>query len=163
MKIKPNDIYRWSYSADFIKGRFEPYWAVSRYAICRAFSDGELYLEDSFWSCGDNRRFYQDDVDNGHVELKFLGNFDELEKLNDNPEYYKPEDIVNLNHANSSRDNIYIRKGATRDINIIRKLIQDSIESQEIKIQSLQKTIELNKKQLNNLTEDNKGGVCVFT
>ncbi len=163
MKIKLNDIYRWSYSSDYIKGRFEPYWAVSRYGICCAYSDGELYIEDTFWGCGDNRRFCQEDIDNGHIELVYLGNFNELGKLTDNPEYYKPEDIVNLNHSNSSSNNIYLRKGAARDVNCIKELIKSSIESQEMKIQSLQRTVELNKKQLDDLAEENKDRVCVYS
>jgi hypothetical protein len=49
------------------------------------------------------------------LELTLLGNFDELERIDDYEAVnYDPNDIVNLNHSNSSRGNVYRRKGSSR-------------------------------------------------
>lgn len=107
--LKEGDVFRWSYSDPNIQDRpWGSYHCCSRIAVVR----GGM-LRDTYWIGGDNRSFGLDDLP--RLELKRLGNLSELEPhMEYDADYYDDADIVDLNHANSTRGNFYIRKGAVR-------------------------------------------------
>lgn len=110
------DIYRWSYKKSDDNDRFS-YWAKSRIAIVR---NGRLH--DTYWmfdlenchSTSDGRNWSLDEATHT-LELQLLANINDLQKDSfGKADYYDDADIVNLNHANCSSGNFYIRKGAER-------------------------------------------------
>lgn len=112
LAFKEGDIFRWSYKEDGDDRAWGRYHCCSRIAI---FCKGRL--RDTYWQIGtsfsDGRSFGADEAD--RLVLEFVANIDDLEKSSEfNDEYYDNADIVNLNHANSTRGNFYLRKGAVR-------------------------------------------------
>lgn len=113
LTLREGDIYRWSYRESGDDRAWGRYHCCSRIAIVH---NGRLH--DTYWMIGQTtasggRKF--DAHEAVKLLLERLGHFAELEKTHEyNEEYYDDSDIVNLNHANSSRGNFYLRKGATR-------------------------------------------------
>lgn len=129
MDFKNNDVIRWWYSEEELKRRRDgnnggtTYWCNSQLAI---FKDGHFY--DTYWgSYGDNKRISLEKLGN-EVEFKYLGNLDDYEKHSDPYKRYSLDDILNLNHANNSRDNIYLKKGAKIDRNVVEENLKDELE-----------------------------------
>ena len=107
--LRDGDVYRWRYKEPSDRdGEWGRYHCCSRIAV---FKDGRLW--DTYWSSGsDNRSFGPPDWPK--LELTLLGNFADFETATDDLSFYAEADVMNLSHANSSRGNLYIRKGATR-------------------------------------------------
>jgi hypothetical protein len=112
-ELKEGDIYRWSYREPGDDATWGRYHCCSRIGVVR---NGMLH--DTYWQIGNNfgngRSFA---IPNGlsNIDLTFVANFADLERADEhNEDYYADADIVNLNHANSSRGNFYLRKGAKR-------------------------------------------------
>lgn len=112
-QLQEGDIYRWNYSDPKTDNRsWGSYHCCSRIAIV---SRG--LLRDTYWQIGqsfsDGRSFRTEDLPK--LELTRLGNMTDLEKVPEyQADYYDDADIVNLNHANSTSGNFYLRKGAVR-------------------------------------------------
>ena len=112
-KLKDGDVYRWLYRDPKTDNRaYGSYHCCSRFAIVH---QGRLY--DTYWMIGQSfnggRSFGADDL--VKLELTRLGNLADLEKAREyQADYYNDADIVDLNHANSTRGNFYLRKGSVR-------------------------------------------------
>jgi hypothetical protein len=115
-KLNEGDVFRWNYrDPDADNHQYDGrYHCCSRIAIVR---NGRL--RDTYWMIGDSfasdgtRTFGIDDL--SRIALTHLGNMADLEKVPEyQSDYYADADIVDLNHANSSRGNFYLRKGAVR-------------------------------------------------
>ena len=164
MEYRKGDIVYWSYTKEELKRKNHgnnngtTYWCCSGIAVF----NGERFV-DTYWGGGDsmNKAFSIDDIEKSHEIREYVGNFDELDKQSDYTRasdlenYYKSEDIVNLNHSNNSRGNLYLRKGAKKDIGVIRdslqyqkKNIEENLKYGAIKLKDIESTIE-------NLTEEN--------
>jgi hypothetical protein len=111
--IRDGDIFHWRYADERPDdlGPWRRYHCKSQFAVA---NDGKL--TDTYWGGASSH-----DVSVSYEEarklwsLTYLGNFDGLKKVPEyEGEYYDENDIVNLNHANSSRGNFYIRVGAKR-------------------------------------------------
>lgn len=111
--LRDGDIYRWSYREPGDDGAWGRYHCCSNIAIVRSG-----WLHDTYWMIGDSfsshgRKFGLDDLHKLH--LTFVANFADLNKAHERDEdYYDDDDIVNINHANSTKGNFYLRKGAKR-------------------------------------------------
>lgn len=110
--VSDGAVYSWSYKETNDPGPYGDYHCCSRIGI---FQNGELH--DTFWgfpeSYGNSRKFGLDRMKD--LKLKFLGNLRDYEKRSEYAEaYYDSEDVMNLNHSNSSRGNFYVRKSARR-------------------------------------------------
>jgi hypothetical protein len=124
--MKEGDFYRWRYS-DKARKQYQHkidagtlYWCKSQISRFNG-----TYLIDTFWSSGSSN----DRVKiNSDIEFSFIANESDLENISEyNQDKYNPRDIVNLNHSNSSRGNLYIRKGATecretKNANLVREI-----------------------------------------
>lgn len=144
---------------DLLKFWSQPYlayWATSRIYICKQNADGSLFLEDTWCPCGDNKRLDQNDI-----ILEYIGNFDELEKFTGDKNHYNPNDLVDLNHSNSSRGNLYIKKGAKKCLETIRAHIQRQIEEKEYQAKSAAQDVIRYKKVLDELAENNLDNVWI--
>ena len=158
---REGDIVRWWLTDKELKRRKDgnnggtTYWCASQIAV---FKDGRFW--DTYWgSSHDNKNFQPESIGDTH-EVKFIANFDELDEISySSHEYlskmYDESDFVNLNHANSSRGNLYIRKGAKKKIAIIEESYERKITELKSKIDHLKWTLEQTEKEFANLTEDN--------
>ena len=119
-EFREDDVFRWRYRDPKLDGDYLNYWAKSRIAIV---TNG--ILRDTFWATGDNSTWDARD----RLDLTYLGNLGDYDKR---PEwhavYYDDADCLDLNHANSSKGNFYIRKGAERSVAKVRETIRLRIE-----------------------------------
>lgn len=109
-QLREGDIYRWSYqNPNASHGLYGNYHCCSRIAVVH-----HGRLRDTYWhSWSDGRSFGVEDLP--ALDLKFIGNFANLDPAKEyQADYYDDADIVDLNHANSTRGNLYLRKGAKR-------------------------------------------------
>ena len=158
--MKLNDIYRWSYNsvkyAQLKTAWNDIYWATSQICICKQDVEGNLYLEDTYWYCGDNKRLEPEDVD-----LEYLGNFEELDKFTGKTCHYNSKDLVDINHRNNPSGNTYIKKGAKKCIETIRAHIKRQIEEKEYRAKSAAEDVIRYKEVLENLSEENLDKVWI--
>ncbi len=137
--MKQGDIFSWRWKADHPRreqcnGTGTLYWCMSQIAVV----DERGELVDTYWHGRDGHRVGADDVD-----LEFIANTDDIVAASEEMRnYYADSDIVNLNHANSSRDNFYLRKGAKRCPDKIRASLNYKIECAEIERRSAERTVE---------------------
>jgi hypothetical protein len=154
--MQEGDIFRWKYNKETLKGMQSSidagtlYWCVSQIAVFRSG-----FLVDTYWRTNSEYlRFDQESIE-GALELEYLGNFHDLEKIPDRIEhYYSASDVVNLNHPNSSRDNVYIKKGSKKNLEKMKALLQCDIEQAEEKLQYYSREIERLKYLQDNITVD---------
>ena len=158
---REGDIVVWWFTEKELKRRNHgnnggtTYWSASQIAV---FEDGRFW--DTYWVSNHyNKNFTPESIGDTH-KVKFIANFDELDKIDySSCEYlskmYDESDIVNLNHANSSRGNLYLRKGAKKKINIIKESYERKIAELKSKIDHWKWTLEQTEKEFENLTEDN--------
>lgn len=167
MKVKLNDIYRWSYTAKTLEklnhgqNNGTTYWAVSRFCICKQRTNGEFYLEDTFGSY-ENRIFEIDQIDD-KIELEYLGNFDDLIQIDEhNTIYYDDSDIVDITHGNSFRKEIYLKKDAKKSLNKVIRIMTSNIETLTRKIESAKYSLDKWKNDLAKLTEENLDNIYLY-
>lgn len=147
--FKEGDIFYWHYKDKPTDGAWGVYHCKSQIAVMR-----NGLLVDTYWSgYSDSTRFKPGD---GRIELRFISNIEDLEPKDEMvANYYDDAEIVNLNHANSSRGNFYIRKGAKRSPEKMIEAIRYKKEKAEAEIRSANWTIERLDKSLK---EINDGG-----
>jgi len=99
-------------------------------------------LWDTYWRVGQSfsgcRSFGLNDL--FKIELTRLGNLSDLEKAPEyQAEYYDDADIVDLNHANSTKGNFYLRKGAVRSqkkmLEVARSKLERSLSEERYAVQ----------------------------
>jgi len=160
MNIKLNDIYRWSWTDDKLKhlnhgnNGGTTYWCVSQICVVKQYKSGELYLEDTYWHGNSNRVFDLSQIGK-NIELEYLGNFDELVEFKDDVNFYDEKEILNLNHPNSSRGNIYIKRGVKRSLEKMKNYAAFLIGEKEREISYLKNSVERLKVKLSELSEEN--------
>lgn len=122
--LREGGIFRWRYREPGDDRSYGRYHCCS----CIGIVDPSGRLRDTFWSHGgDGRSFGKDDLPK--LDLTYLGNMSDLEKASEyQADYYDDEDIVNLNHSNSTRDNFYLRKGAKRSAKKMLQVAQRKLE-----------------------------------
>lgn len=86
----------------------------------------------------------------------YVGNINELEEADPRQRaYYLDEDCVDLRHANNSSDgNFYIRKGAKKNLDKMKRVLQREIRDKEESIEYVLRHIRNSKALLQELTED---------
>lgn len=123
--MKEGDIYWWRYKEHF-GSRADLYWCKSRIAIS---SEGKLF--DTFWNDK-----HHEELDLGKIDIEYQGNPEEMDKIGKyDIQYFKSEDIVNMNHSNNSNASIYIKKGSKRNQEIMLYLVKQKISEKESSIQ----------------------------
>lgn len=132
--MNEGDIFRWSYRAP--KDHM-PYHCRSRIAI---FHNG--LLTDTYWGTPYDNESWDIPAARANLDLEFIANLNDLEKIPEwNEVYYGPTDFVNLNHANSSRGNAFVRKGAKRSAEKMLQVVHYNIERARSRIASLTRDI----------------------
>lgn len=145
--IVDGDIYRWRYKDEKPEhlAAWGRYHCKSRIAIANA---GRLF--DTYWGGfgSDSARWTYADAE-AQLELTRLGNFSELEKRPDyETMYYDAADIVDLRHPNSSRDNVYIRKGAPRSKAKMLSVLLERVETSERELNYAKLRIERDRERI---------------
>jgi len=130
--MKVNDVYRWSY---IDPPKIDPYWCKSQIIIVSKNNNDEFLLEDTYWSGGSSTRIFKEHEVGKTIEIQFLGNLDDYEKISKyHTRYYNPKDILDISHKNSMGDLIYLKKGAQKDLQIMEKELQYQITKCEDEI-----------------------------
>lgn len=156
---KHGDIFRWSWNEETRKSKKLSeragtlYWCCSR--IC-------VFKEDNkFWDtyCGgsdynNDKRFTIEQAET-MLDLKYVANFDDLEISQPYKRaYYDDKDCVDLNHANSSRGNFYIKKGAKKSIDKMSLVLERAIEDAKSEAERAKRRLVQLTEELNKLSED---------
>jgi hypothetical protein len=130
-KFKDGDIFKWRWKDDdrhMDCGPYRSYHCKSQIAVAK---DGQLF--DTFWGDWSSDRVINLDK----VIITFLGNENEMEKINEcDAQFYKGEDIVDMNHSNNTRAPVYLKPGAKRDAETMRAVIEHELSDQECTIRS---------------------------
>jgi len=133
LAIKDGDIFRWRYKDEQPEHRraWGRYHCKSQIAVAR---DG--ILRDTYWNDNSSGTIWSYDEAERLLELSFVANFADLEKRDElAAAYYDDADCVSLNHANSTRGNFYIRKGAKRSKSKMLDTLADQIAKAESEIE----------------------------
>ncbi|QHZ59846.1 hypothetical protein HWD03_gp115 [Alteromonas phage vB_AmeM_PT11-V22] len=150
------DIYWWSWNDnEYDKRQHEVrsgtlYWCRSRIGIVN-----EDHLVDTYWSNSSNNEFFSKEKALDMLDLTYVGNMSDLIKADPRQRaYYLDEDCVDLNHPNSSSGNFYVRKGAKKNLNKMKRVLQREIRDKERSIEHVLSQIKNSKALLEELTED---------
>lgn len=128
--MKDGDVYFWHWKKP---GDFMPYhcWAQKAVVI-------NGFLKDTYWHDGGEKPLNVDDI-----KAEYQGNIHEMAVIHENEiDYYRPEDVVDMRHANSSRAKIYVKQGTIRNAACMRKHIKYRIECAEREIRMAESLIE---------------------
>lgn len=128
--LKDGDVYFWRWKAP---KDFMPYHCRSQIAVVE-----NGVLKDTFWSSGGERMLRPEDI-----ETEYQGNIHEMTEIREyEVDYYRPEDVVDMRHSNSSRAKIYAKPGAARNADCMLAHIQYRIERAQSEIRSAESLIE---------------------
>lgn len=161
MNYKKDDIVRWYYSSMYLaslKG-YSPYHCRSQIAVF----NGEKFV-DTYWYGSDNFYFGLDRIgESNDIVVEYVGNFADLEKqstgLSYLERYYDKNDIINLNHANDTSGNLYLKKGAKRSLKVMKESLENKVRDAESQIMYLGNSLAKYRQDLNDLTEETIGGI----
>jgi hypothetical protein len=151
MELKLNDVYKFRYNEDYIKNNSYPYHCFDGQLIVKQKSDGSLYLEDTYWSCGDNKWFtLEKALKQGTLE--FICNLEDVEKCDrDDYKYYNEDDIFDLSYQSGCYARYRKKKGAVRSAEVMRRTIKRGIEKAQSDIQWAERQIERGNEYLEKL------------
>ncbi len=138
MDIKKGDIFEWRYKDEKKHSDYLNYWCCTRTALAN-----DTHLVDIYWGDNSGSRGIET-FENALLkwDLKLIANIDDLEKIEDwQNVYYRPEDIVNLNHSNNSRGNVYRRKGSTRNRKVMSEYAMRCLEGYRYKVESATRSV----------------------
>ena len=95
-------------------------------------------LKDTFWHDGGENALRIEDID-----IEYQGNLHEMAEIRDHEtNYYRPEDVVDMRHSNSSRATIYVKPGVKRNVDRMREHLDYRIERARAEISSAESLIE---------------------
>ena len=159
IELKEGDIYFWEYSSEYIEARIYSnglstlYWCCSQIATVR---DGKLL--DTYWCSGDNSKDVGNLLEKGCVKeenLTYVGNFSGLRKAQPYERaHYLDEDCINLNHANSSSGNFYIKKDAKKSLEKMKKVLHRKKQHISNEIRYLERQLGEVSRDLDTLNEE---------
>lgn len=144
MNFQEGDIYRWTYKDIGSNTSTTAYWCKSQIAY---FKDSKLF--DTYWS--DRSIWFPLETVEKVLNLEYIENFNNLEELKDNKEYYKEEDIIDLSHPNSYGKLLYKKKGAGRNRQVMIELAKYALDEWKRKKESAVYNIIRAQSELNNL------------
>lgn len=149
---KEGDVFAWSYK-DIDLNSSTQYWCCSMVGVVA--SNGIMY--DTFWGIGINdsgRYFTQDDLES-KIDVKFLANLNDYETCKrEDRAYYHDKDFLDLSNSNNGNRFFYLRKGATKSLDKMRKILERNLKDAEYKLTSAQQNLEWEKRKLEELTLD---------
>lgn len=120
--FKEGDIFRWRYLDEKPEdlGGYRRYHCKSQIAI---FKKGEL--RDTYWGSSADELV----LDPSWIILDFQGNCHEMQTVPPFEKvFYRPEDLMDMNHANNSRAPVYVKVGAARNPEVMKAYYEYAIE-----------------------------------
>jgi hypothetical protein len=131
IEIKLNDVFSFRFNEAETKKRFDPYHCFDGTLIVKQSNDGGLYLEDTYWSSGENKSFTVSEALKLGV-LTFKCNLDDVQKIEKHDlKYYNDEDIIHLHIHGGYRSQNFIMKGTERSKEAMISHLQGEIEESE--------------------------------
>lgn len=144
-------VFSWSYK-EVDHNNSMQYWCCSQTGVVA--SNGVMY--DTFWGVGINsegRRFNLEDL-GSKIEVKYIANLNDYELSRKEDQcYYDDKDLLNLSNSNN-RGIYYLRKGAVKSLDKMKKILERNVKDAEQKLKSAQNSLEWEKRQLEELTID---------
>ena len=136
MELKLNDVYKFRYNEIWQEKIFMSSHCFDGQLVVRQRRNGELYLEDTYWSSHDssNRNFtLEKALEQGTLTL--ICNYDDVEKCERYKfDYYANEDVFNLSTQHMCYGEYYKRKGAERSPAKMEAVLNDKIMNCEDQI-----------------------------
>lgn len=132
--LTEGDIFRWRYKDEKPEdlGGYRRYHCKSQIAV---FEKGTL--RDTYWGSSN-----EDRLDQARVTLTFQGNRHEMTVIPSwEREFYRHEDLVDMNHPNNSRAEVYVKAGAGRDAERMRAYFEYAIDRAKSDISSAHRRI----------------------
>lgn len=163
MEYKNGDIFRWRYTSKHFKSMSDhtsPYWCKS----CICYFENDVFV-DTYWEHaqeGISAYSFKYGLHKNHIILEYIANMYDLKEGNEwSKLYYHPANVINISHVNSSRGNIYIRKDAKRDINIIRESILINKQTFLHDIESAKHSLERIEKEISEIDNQDIDSIIV--
>ena len=159
---KEGAVFSWSYKHLDYNNSMQ-YWCCSQTGVVA--SNGVMY--DTFQGIGINstgRRFNLEDLES-KIEVKYIANLNDYELSRKEDQcYYDDKDLLDLSNSNN-RGIYYLRKGAVKSLDKMKKILERNIKDAEQKLKSAQNSLEWEKRQLEEITIDSyicaRGAVSV--
>ena len=147
---KEGDVFSWYYK-DIDPNSSTQYWCCSQTGVVA--SNEVMY--DTFWGIGINengRRFILEDVDS-KIEISLIANLNDYESCRKEDRcYYDDKDFLDLSNSNNGNRYFYLRKGAVKSLDKMRKVLERNVKDAEYKLKSAQQNLEWEKSKLAELT-----------
>jgi len=125
---------------------FEPNHCFDGQLVIKKY-DGELILEDTYWSSNGRRFKIQEAIDKG--EMKFVCNLNEVSLIKESETvYYDDSHIFNLSYQHGCYRKFAIKKGAKRSAKKMIKIIEHKISDEKYNIKYSNRNIELLEEKL---------------
>ncbi len=166
MELKLNDVYRFIYHNEILEKIYEPYWCFDGQLIVKQDKNGNMYLEDTYWSFYDkennvfksnscSKRFsLEEALKQG--KLFYKCNLDDVEMISEyDTNYYADEDIFDLSYQHGCKKLLFKRKGAQKSITKMESVLNKEIENIEAQIRYLTWKLEKVKENLEELKNGN--------
>lgn len=131
MELKLNDVYKFQYNEKHRTQMYDPYHCFDGQLIAKIGNVGYLYLEDTYWNSGGNRRFpLEQALKQG--TLTYICNLDEIEKISESDmSYYADEDVFDLSTQHHCYKAFYKRKNAEKSFDKMERVLIRKIEEIE--------------------------------
>ena len=129
---KEGDIFHWSWNDEMLDTEHcklqsqsgTLYWCCSRIGVVK----GDRLVDTYWYSDSSSNKTFSKDYIQENMELVFIANQDDLVKADPSERmYYLDEDCVDLNHPNNTSGNFYIRKGAKKNLDKMKRIVQRDI------------------------------------
>ena len=127
------------------------YWCCSMIGVV----ENDI-LVDTYWHEGSNHnKCFPKEYVEDNIDVTFITNKEDIVKADPcERAYYLDEDCINLNHPNSSSGNFYIRKGAKKNLDKMKRVVQRDITRMRKEIEYELRQIERRELLLQGLTEE---------
>ena len=149
---KEGDVFSWSYNETDVHSSTQ-YWCCSQTGVV---ASNEI-MYDTFWGIGINengRLFTSEDI-GSKIEISFIANLNDYETCRKEDRcYYDDKDFLDLSNSNNGNRYFYLRKGAVKSLDKMRKILERNVKDAEYKLKSAQQNLEWEKSKLEELTLD---------
>ena len=157
IKIQEQDVFEFRYKNNNKVG-IDLYHCFDGILVAKGGSDGEIYLEDTFWS-SDSRRFTPEQAF-AQGELIYICNLDEMTDIKKYEKcYYDDDSIITLSIHKGYRPRYLIKKGTQRSQSKMTQAILQRIEEEHITIRMAEHSLKMLNEKLKKVQD---GDVSVY-
>jgi len=129
--IKLNDVFMFLYKAEIDDKMIEAYHCFDGQIVAKEKKNGNLYLEDTYFSSNENKTFTLKEAEEKGT-LTFKCNLCEITYISErDQQYYDDNDIVNLSYQHHSYKRFAIKNGTEKSKEKMLKVLNYKIEHSE--------------------------------